>query len=188
LQGVVADHARGPTGLAEMMGEMRLIVENAKREAGAATDVIARIEAASQALAQVQKQAEDYLNEVTRVLAASHERYATSLSSILQDQYKAFYTRLSDATGLLRTAIQELGLTVQAVVKKAVGSSGAPPLRQTRQQGRGGEAVLDLLLRPHDRANGLVPGRHVGRDDDRHLQRRGRRAAEAGTPTEDARP
>jgi hypothetical protein len=102
-----------------MLEEMRGIVENARREAGFATDVIARIEAASQGLGQAHKQAEDYLNEVTRILAATHERYATSLASALGDQYKAFYTRLSEATGLLQAAIQELAVTVQPSVKRA---------------------------------------------------------------------
>jgi hypothetical protein len=52
-------------------------------------------------------------------LAATHERYATSLASALGDQYKAFYTRLSEATGLLQAAIQELAVTVQPSVKRA---------------------------------------------------------------------
>ena len=119
LRGVVADNSGVRDALAKMIEEMRAIVENARREAGATTEVIARIEAASQGLAQAEKQAENYLNEVTRILAATHETYATSLSNALQDQYKAFYTRLSEATELLRTAIQELGLTVQPVGKRA---------------------------------------------------------------------
>jgi hypothetical protein len=119
LQGVVADHASARDTLAKMLEEMRGIVENARREAGVATDVIARIEAASQGLGQAHKQAEDYLNEVTRILATTHERYATSLASALGDQYKAFYTRLSEATGLLQAAIQELAVTVQPSVKRA---------------------------------------------------------------------
>jgi hypothetical protein len=119
LRGVVADNSGVRDALAKMIEEMRAIVENARREAGVTTEVIARIEAASQGLGQAQKQAEDYLNEVTRILAVTHERYATSLSNALQDQYKAFYTRLSEATELLRTAIQELGLTVQPVVRRA---------------------------------------------------------------------
>ena len=77
------------------------------------------IEAASRGLAQAQKQAEEYLNEVTKILAATHERYATSLASVLGDQYKAFYTRLSEATGLLQAAIQELAIAVQPTTKRA---------------------------------------------------------------------
>jgi hypothetical protein len=85
LQGVVADHAKVREALTEMIGQMRVIIENARREASVATDVIARIEAASQGLAQAQKQAEGYLDEVTKILAATHEKYATSLSNALQD-------------------------------------------------------------------------------------------------------
>jgi hypothetical protein len=119
LQGVVVDHAGTRDALAKMIEEMRGIVENAKREAGIGADAISRIEAASQGLGQAQKQAEDYLNEVTRILSATHEKYSTSLSSALQEQYKAFYSRLSEATGLLRAAIEELAVTVQPNVKRA---------------------------------------------------------------------
>ncbi|MGD1037433.1 MAG: anti-phage ZorAB system protein ZorA [Roseiarcus sp.] len=119
LKGVVADHAAAREGLSKMIEEMRGIVENAKREAGIASDVITGIEAASRGLAQAQRQAEEYLNEVTKILAATHERYATSLASVLGDQYKAFYTRLSEATGLLQAAIQELAIAVQPTTKRA---------------------------------------------------------------------
>jgi hypothetical protein len=119
LQGVVVDHAGTREALAKMIEEMRGIVENAKREAGIATDAITRIETASQGLGQAQKQAEDYLSEVTRILSATHEKYSTSLSSALQEQYKEFYSRLSQATGLLRIAIEELAMTVQPDVKRA---------------------------------------------------------------------
>jgi hypothetical protein len=119
LQGVVADHAGAREGLSKMIEEMRRIVEIAKREAGVTTEVISRIEAASRGLGQAQKKAEDYLNEVTRILAATHETYATSLASALGDQYRAFFARLSEATGLLQAAIMELAVTVQPSIKRA---------------------------------------------------------------------
>ena len=119
LQGVVADHAGAREALARMIEEMRGLVDNAKREASVAADVIARIEAASQALAGAQGQAEEYLGQVTQVLTKSHGTYAASLNNALDQQYKIFMSRLSEATGLLQAAIQELAVTVQPVHKRA---------------------------------------------------------------------
>jgi hypothetical protein len=119
LQSVISDHAGARDALARMMEEMRGIVESAKREAGVTSDVISRIEAASLGLGQAQKQAEDYLEQVSKILTDTHETYNASLSNALQTQYKEFYARLTEATGLLSGAIQELAVTVQPVVKRA---------------------------------------------------------------------
>lgn len=119
LQDVVTDHAAARESISKMIQEMNGIVENARREAGLASEVIERIEAASQGLGQAHKQAEEYLNEVTKILAATHDKYATSLTKALGDQYTTFYTRLSEATGLLHGAIQELAVTVQPSIKRA---------------------------------------------------------------------
>ena len=119
LRGVVADYASARDTFGAMVAEMRAIVENARREASVATDVIARNEVASQGLAQAQKQADEYLKGVTTILAATHEKFASSLSNTLQGQYNQFFNHLSEATGMLRSAIQELGLAVQPVVKRA---------------------------------------------------------------------
>ena len=120
LQGVVADHAGTRDMLAKMMEEMRGIIENAKREAGVTTEVISRIEAATQGLGQAQRQAEEYLAQVSKILTDSHETYNASLSNALRTQYDEFYARLTQATGMLSGAIQELAVTVQPpVIKRA---------------------------------------------------------------------
>jgi len=120
LSGVVADHAASRDVLASMLKEMGAIVENAKREAGLAADALTRIEAAAQGLGQAQRQAEEYLAEVTKILGATHEKYAASLASTMGDQYKLFFGHLSEAIGLLQGAIQELAISVQpAGVKRA---------------------------------------------------------------------
>jgi hypothetical protein len=41
------------------------------------------------------------------------------LASVLGKQYSDFYTRLSEATGLLRAAIEELAVTVQPSIRRA---------------------------------------------------------------------
>jgi hypothetical protein len=119
LQGVVADHATARETLGTMLAEMRGVVESARREAGVTSEAVTRIETASRSLGQAQRQAEEYLAEVSRVLTETHEVYNASLTNTLQTQYSEFYRHLSNATGLLRDAIEELALTVQPSLKQA---------------------------------------------------------------------
>ena len=113
LQGVVADYAATRETFSSMLADLRSTVENAKREASLTADILARIESASQKLGQAQKDAEEYLVGVSDVLARAHTEFAGSLRKVLGDSYNEFYTRLSTATDLLRTAIVELATAVE---------------------------------------------------------------------------
>lgn len=113
LQGVVADYAINRETFAAMLTDLRGTIENAKREANLTSDILGRIEAASQKLGQVQKDAEDYLGGISEVLARAHSEFADNLQKILGDSYREFYERLSGATALLGQAVQELALAVE---------------------------------------------------------------------------
>jgi hypothetical protein len=113
LQGVVADYAATRETFSSMLADLRSTVENAKHEASLTSDILARIESASQKLGHAQKDAEEYLVGVSDVLAGAHTEFAGSLSRVLGDSYHEFYSRLSTATGLLRTAVDELAAAVE---------------------------------------------------------------------------
>jgi hypothetical protein len=113
LQGVVADYATTRETLAAMLADLRSTVENAKREANLTADILVRIESASQKLGQAQKDAEGYLAGISEVIAGAHSEFAAGLTNILGEGYREFYDRLSNATGLLRQAIEELASTVE---------------------------------------------------------------------------
>jgi predicted nucleic acid-binding Zn-ribbon protein len=102
-----------------MLADLRSTVENAKREANLTSDILTRIESASQKLGQAQKDAEDYLAGISKVLAEAHAEFATNLRNALDLGYKEFYERLSNATGLLRQAIEELASTVEPTMRRA---------------------------------------------------------------------
>jgi methyl-accepting chemotaxis protein len=108
LRGVIGDYATTRETLAAMLGDLRGTVENAKREANLTSDILTRIESASQKLGQAQRDAEDYLAGISDVLAKSHGEFAAGLRTTLAHNYREFYERLSNATGLLRQAIEEL--------------------------------------------------------------------------------
>jgi ABC-type transporter Mla subunit MlaD len=117
LQGVVADYATTRETLAAMLADLRSTVENAKREANLTSDILARIESASQKLGQAQKAAEEYLVGISEVIAGAHSEFAAGLKNVLGDGYREFYDRLSNATGLLRQAIEELASTVEPTMQ-----------------------------------------------------------------------
>ena len=118
LQGVVADYATTRETLATMLADLRSTVENAKREANLTSDILTRIESASQKLGQAQRDAEDYLAGISEVLASAHGEFATGLRNTLGEGYREFYERLSNATGLLRQAIEELASTVEPTMRR----------------------------------------------------------------------
>jgi hypothetical protein len=95
------------------LADLRSTVENAKREASLTADILARIESASQKLGQAQKDAEEYLIGVSDVLGRAHTEFAENLRKVLGDSYHEFYARLSTATSLLRTAVEELATAVE---------------------------------------------------------------------------
>lgn len=119
LQGVVADYATTRETLAAMLADLRSTVENAKREANLTSDILVRIESASQKLGQAQKDAEGYLAGISEVIAGAHSEFAAGLKNVLGDGYREFYDRLSNATGLLRQAIEELASSVEPTMKRA---------------------------------------------------------------------
>lgn len=113
LQTIVADYAATRESLAAMLADLRSTVENAKREANLTSDILGRIEAAAQKLGQVQKDAEDYLAGISDVLARAHDEFAANIESTLGESYRQFGARLSEATGYLRTMVEELSATIE---------------------------------------------------------------------------
>lgn len=118
LQGVVADYSATREALAAMLADLRSTVENAKREANLTSDILTRIESASQKLGQAQMHAEGYLAGISEVIAEAHSEFAANVTKVLGESYREFYDRLSNATGLLRQAIEELAVTVEPAMQR----------------------------------------------------------------------
>jgi ABC-type transporter Mla subunit MlaD len=115
LKGVIDDHALAREALAAMVADLRDTIENAKREASLTSDILARIESSAQKLGDAQNDAEHYLDGVTKVLTEAHGEFSEGLKTVLGEGYIEFYSQLSRATALLRTAIEELATTVEII-------------------------------------------------------------------------
>ncbi len=115
LDGVVADHRAARDAVAAMVEGLRQTVDSASREASLTADVLARIERATEGLVAAQTAADGFLDEVTEVIAGSHERFADGMRGAVVTANSQFHAELSRATGLLKEAIQELEGVVGSV-------------------------------------------------------------------------
>jgi DNA-binding GntR family transcriptional regulator len=102
-----------------MVDGLRQVVETASREASLTADVLSRIEAATQKLAAAQAEADGFLDEVTEVIGASHEKFAEGMRGTVVEANRQFHHELSQATGLLKETIQELEFALPSGTKQA---------------------------------------------------------------------
>lgn len=119
LDSVVADYRSARDAVATMVEGLRQTVEAASREASLTGDVLSRIEMATQKLAAAQHAADGFLEEVTDVLATSQERFSEGMRSTVITANKQFHQELSQATGLLKDAIQELEFALPSPTRSA---------------------------------------------------------------------
>ena len=87
---------------------LQAAIEAARREASVTEQILARIEGSAQRLAVAQRQADEYLNGVTRVLGDAHEAFAESVVKTLERANGDFHKKLSSAVNMLRGSIEDL--------------------------------------------------------------------------------
>jgi ABC-type transporter Mla subunit MlaD len=112
LQDVVNDYRAQRDAVATLVTELRSVVESAKSEASLTTDVLARIQSATEKLARAQVQADQYLEGVSKVLGEAHQSFADATTKTLDRANTEFHKKLSAAVGLLSSSIQELDTTL----------------------------------------------------------------------------
>jgi len=98
-----------------MVGELKLTVENAKRDAAMTSELISRIQAATKELGAAQQQSEGYLKGVSAALVGAHESFRDNIDKTLGEGNRKFQKELSDSVGLLSSAIKNLGDVLDAI-------------------------------------------------------------------------
>jgi hypothetical protein len=119
LDSVVSDYKAARDSVAQMVSSLKETAEVAARDASLTSDLVGRIEAAAAKLAAAQQQADGYLEEVSEVLAESHQRFAEGMRQTVGEANTAFHNELTQATSLLRDAIQELEVTLPSGARVA---------------------------------------------------------------------
>ena len=95
----------------ELMGtidSLRLIVESAKREAGLSKELIDQLEVNVTRFNTVQRETEQYLENVTNVLTQSFTGFTENITRALKSTNAEFHQNLSQAVTILSNTIQEL--------------------------------------------------------------------------------
>ena len=111
LQEVLKDYRLQREAVSQLVAELRATVEAARREAALTGDILARIESSTTRLGAAQKQADEYLDGVSKVLGEAHTSFATEVKRTLDKANTEFHTKLTQAVGMLSSAVGELELT-----------------------------------------------------------------------------
>ena len=115
LQELLRDYKMQRDAVGQLVSELRATVELARKEASLTGDVLARIESSATRLGTAQKQADEYLAAVSRVLGEAHTTFATEVKRTLEKANTEFHNKLSGAVGLLSSGVQELEVTLAAM-------------------------------------------------------------------------
>ena len=115
IESVVSDYSTIRQQLNEMIQALKSTVESARKEASLTTDVLTRINQATDKLAAAQNQADRYLDQVSEVLEQTHQEFSSSMRSTLNDANTHFFQHLTAAISLLGGSIEELDNVVSNI-------------------------------------------------------------------------
>lgn len=115
VQRIFDDYKSSTGAFAAIVTELKVIVEIARREASLTTDLVARLQSASEKLAAANDEADRYLEGVTEVLSEAHASFAENVTKTMREGNSQFHKELSEAVGLLKGAILDLGDTLENV-------------------------------------------------------------------------
>jgi hypothetical protein len=115
IQELLKDYRLQRDALSTLVVEIRATVETARKEASLTTDVLSRIEGSASRLSVAQKQADEYLEGVSRVLGEAHTSFAAEVKRTLDRANIEFHNKLSSAVGMLSSAVNELEVTLSSM-------------------------------------------------------------------------
>lgn len=115
LQDLLRDYRVQRDAVGQLVVELRETVELARKEASLTTDILTRIESSATRLGTAQKQADEYLEGVSRVLGEAHMTFVTEVRRTLEKANTEFHNKLGAAVGLLSSGVQELEVTLASM-------------------------------------------------------------------------
>ena len=115
IQQALIDQKSVRDAIGMMVTELKATIDNAKKDAGMSSEIIANLEKASGQLQKAQTDAGKYLAGVSEVLAETHAVFATQLKATLNEGNRTFQTEIAQATSHLKGAIQDLGDVLDSI-------------------------------------------------------------------------
>ena len=109
VQNVMDDYKQTRETFADIVANLKSTISNASREASFTTEIVSQLRQATEQLTAAQGETEDYLKNVTEVLATAHQDFASNIERTLRTGNAGFHQELSTAVGLLKSGIQDFG-------------------------------------------------------------------------------
>jgi len=115
VQRVFDDYKISTGTFASIVTELKATVETARREASLTTELVSRLQGASEKLASASEEADRYLDGVTEILSKAHASFADNVTRTMREGNSQFHKELSEAVNYLKGAIMDLGDTLDSV-------------------------------------------------------------------------
>jgi hypothetical protein len=115
LNGMVVDYQSARDTVRDLVQSLQALLDQARREASVAGDVLQRIEGATARLIEAQRVAEMYLESVSDVIGEAHTAFTDGMTKAVSEANRGFHQQLSDSVKLLRECIEELAATVEGI-------------------------------------------------------------------------
>lgn len=120
LAGVLSDYKSTRESMVELVGSMKSIIEQARKEASMSDDVLKRIEGATSKLIAAQHEADTYITKITEVIKTSHSEFTsgmtkslndlnTGITRVVGDANSSFHHDLTAAVGILKSNLDDIG-------------------------------------------------------------------------------
>ncbi|MBF0185962.1 MAG: anti-phage defense ZorAB system ZorA [Magnetococcales bacterium] len=105
---VLNDYTKISHSIASMVTEFKSITDSLRRDSAMTSEMIARIDSATNKLGEAQRQAETYLAGVTEILAKTHESFAEHVGKTLRDGNRDFQKELRTAVEMVSATVRDL--------------------------------------------------------------------------------
>lgn len=97
--------------------EIKVVLENARKDASLTSEIISGIESAAEKLGEAQLDAKQYLQDVSDVLEKTHEKFGEMVGETLSDYNKKFLNQFEKTVELLKGTIENLDDTFDKIPK-----------------------------------------------------------------------
>ena len=118
LEESLRDYQSQRSAIGSMLSEIRSTVELAKKEASLTSDVLAKLDKATSQLGQAELAAEEYLENVSKVLVESHESFTREMNKSLAASNRDFHQNLKNSVDLLASTIGDLEASLGSSIGK----------------------------------------------------------------------
>jgi hypothetical protein len=115
VQDMLAEYRSIGKIFATIVSDLKSTIENARHEASMTTQIVARIQKATEQLGVAEDKAQEYLHGITEVLAQAHAEFAGNIELTLRKSNSQFHEELSKSVSLISGAIQDFGDVLDSV-------------------------------------------------------------------------